>query len=48
MKRQKDEEETKSSSEETVEGVALKQYDRPAKKNKKKTDENDVSDHNEQ
>jgi len=48
MKRQKDEEETKSSSEETVEGVALKQYDRPAKKNKKTTDENDVSDHNEQ
>jgi hypothetical protein len=48
MKRQKDEEETKSSSEETVEGVALKQYDRPAKKNKKKTDENDTSDHNEQ
>ena len=48
MKRQKDEQENKPSVEETVEGVALKQYDRPAKKNKKKTDASETSDENEQ
>ena len=48
MKRQKDEQESKSAVEETVEGVALKQYDRPAKKSKKKTDASETSDENEQ
>ena len=46
--KQEAQKESLPKAEETVEGVALKQYDRPEKKNKKKTSDDATSDQNEQ